>query len=62
MMFMGAIPIGAMTAGYIADHVGVQVFLFGAGILLLVALVLMYVIPTRGMRSLDDPHDEGEPQ
>ncbi len=62
MMFMGAIPIGAMTAGYIADHVGVQVFLLGAGILMLIALVLMYVIPTRGMKSLDDPHDEGVEQ
>ncbi len=60
MLFMGAIPIGAMTAGYIADQVGVQVFLCAAGILLILSAIGMFVIPRRGVASLDDPHDESK--
>lgn len=61
MSFMTAVPIGAVLGGISSDLIGVQPFLMFCGIAMLLSLIAMRVFPTRGLVSMDDPHDKAAP-
>lgn len=60
MAFTGAYPLGALLQGWIADQVGARVTVAGAGLVLLVAGLVLASRPAL-LGHLDDPHDESEP-
>jgi MFS family permease len=59
MAYTGCFPIGGLIQGYLSDRFGPRVTVLGAGLLLLVAaLVLTSWRGTLRMQRLDDPHDD----
>jgi MFS family permease len=57
MSFMGSVPVGALLGGIASDTLGVQAFLLGCGVALVLALIAMRTLPARGLVSMDDPQD-----
>jgi MFS family permease len=57
MAFTGAYPLGALIQGSVSDLVGARPTVAVAGIILVVAAVLLGSKPAL-LHSLDDPHDE----
>ncbi len=60
MAFTGSFPLGALLQGWLADHIGVQATVAGAGMILVAAAVWFITHPDLVGR-LDDPHDGRPP-
>lgn len=57
MAFTGAYPVGALVQGAVSDLIGPRVTVAGAGLVLLVAALVLGAKPAL-LATLDDPHDE----
>ncbi|WP_300679598.1 MFS transporter [Nocardioides sp.] len=62
VVFSTSMPLGSALQGWVADQVGAPATVAGAGVLVLVAAVLLSGLDRgRWLARLDDPHDEAVP-